>query len=351
MGRGSHAAIPALAVVALCPVGAPLSAQHPRAIEELQQLFDTDPATAFEEAWRVFQAEQADEDLDGMAALLRCVAPQASRYLYARVLDDMVDALAASARASGKWELVAEAYGARREINHLLANYFEWPMGYAGHGGRDAWDFVRRAEALEKAGQLDEAAAAQAAHFREDIERGNASCRPAVPPAQPSHMENYTGPRYYPRVWSVVEAYNEARDADAVAQSLALIGDLHDPENPWHAGNALGQIAPVISLRGGQAVLPRVQAMWRPGGGEWSQASWQLANIAIACAEAWSGRDDVYRDGYYWAMRQVAADPDGPAPMGAEASFALKLHAFGRTDEAVSVVRQYLGLVSRAPAG
>ena len=315
---------------------------HPRAarvqadrLRDLQALFESDPAAAFETAARLFEDPKAQGDLDGMMALVRVVAPEAKRCLYAKVLDDMIDAAVPLARDAGRWETLGELCLARAETCFELATHFPLASPLSDMD-RACYFGVQAADAYERAGKLtDEMAqwAEWARRYRKDAEG-----RPQLP------LDAGEPDPYKEGILASARFQTEGRDAEAVAAVAEVLARLARDPRPGAADYALTLTGGALRLRGGERLVPLARAAWQLGCSAYGP-------VVAACGAAWSGRDDAFRDLFYWLWAQAELLPSRTAPYGGGwPMFVAKLGTFGRRPEAAAAAGRYLAWTSQAPS-
>lgn len=297
----------------------------------LNELFRKDPASAFEESWRLFQEPMGRGDLDGMMAIVRVVKPEAIRCLYGRALDAMLDAVIPAARDSGKWEILGEAFEARADLNlQLRLRVASWDYMALGMHRFDHC-LLQALEAYARAGKIPDA-------LKDDV------IVTGVRDSQAAFDRNQPGEAWYP----AYRAYVDGDHAQAVRLGLELLAKARD--DPWGVARyeAMRAAAPLVEVPGGEAVLQAERALWDPSPDTVGDGQ-ALAFLCAYCTRAWSGRDDVYRDCFYWILGQF--DPLVFGPWNDPLFFALKLAVFGRKAEGLSIARRWFDFVQRVPPG
>ena len=109
-----------------------LAAAQTTSLDSLQQLFGTDPATAFEEAWRIFQEPMARGDLDGMMAIIGVVLPGLAFLVF---LVGILFRVVKWARAPVPFRIPTTS-GQQRSLPWIANQELESPSGTLGVLGR-----------------------------------------------------------------------------------------------------------------------------------------------------------------------------------------------------------------------
>ena len=325
-------ALMAIGCSAVCGQAAP----EADPLADLRQLFRTDPATAFEEAARRFEAPKAAGDLDGMMAIIRVVAPEAARCYYVRVLDDMSDAAAPVAREGGNWATLGELLWSGAQAWYACRDGIEWKCLLWSHLRAFALT-VEAAAAYERAGAVPEAVAAL-------LPQAQASLDAWQPNGEGyAWLARYGD--YRNALFDIGTADNEGRDSEAVALALGVLQRLAEETDSARVAGVLAQVAPLTGLRGGEVLIPHVRRLYRPE--YWTEWWGGARSVWAGCALGWSGRDDVLLDTFYWAFGQHDPRLGVGADSASAVSFGAKLVAFGREEEAVALLRRWLDFIDQ----
>jgi len=296
---------------------------QPQTIEELQQLFETDPATAFEEAWRMFQEPMQNDDLEGMYGIIGVVAPHAGRCCYAAVIDEMIDAALPLAEAGGRWEVVGNLCAARAGISGTVHALY-------GRSARTA-HFARRAlEALTKAG-AEQSRIEWLRNLSETHDLGE------IMSQREELRARMCGPNYGPIAVALDTAVSVGDDARALSLMREILGRASQ-EPPQAEGTERGgpfwgrgveAVAEYLWLRETQGLVLQIRSLveMRPD----SQLGTNPARsrLAMGCQMAWGGRHDVFCETFHWCWQGSDFVAEWMLP-----DFIGKARSFGRREEA-----------------
>jgi len=254
-----------------------------------------------------------------------------------------IEAAASTAREAGRWETLGELYAIGAEAHAAI--WASW-RGPNDDGFRllQFTDLAR--EALERAGK----APRRLQPLINDVEELRAHLSQIPSYWSPEACLRQNAPTYADDLAALWAAQYEGRDADDLGLASSLLQHLRPDTDPDQSNCALMTIARCVRLPGGERLIRGVCSAWRRGGNP-SYAGAVLAALAASCTSAWSGRNDVLREGYYWPLNQYqgwmayasVSRPSEP-PVGWE-RFAIKLDAFGYKQEALSLVQRWLYLV------
>ncbi len=305
---------------------------QPQTIEQLQQLFETDPATAFEEAGRMFQEPMQRGDLGAMMSIVRALAPQACEYYYALPFDDMADAARQVATEAGDWSALGEV--------HLLSAWVHSVLhGLVTGGHQDARRAVYHAErakaAYAKAGEENPGAdeIAQQVQGYAELAGWVTGAVDRLPAA------------WEERVMAVQEADRGGNDAEAVEGMGALLREaLQDPNVPANqVASLLTLSASAVRLRTGSRLLPLMRELIEQRFPDGNVGYEFHAQYSDSCIKAWSGRHDAFYREYYWCMDTF--DPTRSEVPIHLAKMSHKLRRFGGHQEAINVVARYTAMI------
>lgn len=327
------------------PAPTPPAATAPAAPSPWTLAFETDPATAFEQAAKAFDALPAGQ-LAPRMELLRAIAPSALRLRTIGVLEALVVRTTALAEQQAAWAEQGELHLLRAQAIAALVRERD------PRGGQFQPEFARIARfalladnALAKAGQTD-AVHARAADLAVKRDRAKALLGPAADRRTPQRRDQRYGALLATLLTQVAQADDEPA-LHTLEQLLELVKSEDRTPSPVGrepAASALGVAGRLLWLPGAARLLPRLQAL-AVDRRDLFRADSPCDDLAAGCALAWSGRDDEFRAGCYWALDRLAQDdlqPDEGFVM-----FAVKLRAFGRPAEADAVQARWLEAVRR----
>jgi hypothetical protein len=175
---------------ALCQTG------QPQAPADLKQLFETDPASAFERAMKVFEERKTAADLSGMIAVISVVEWPTARLWYDRPLRDMLAVAIPLAQQRGEWRQLGDLYmaGCRGEP------VFFW----RGHARRTLRYLRLAEEAYARAGCTAAGLATEIGSWRQHLQ--------AVIAKEDSWREGAFPPELSRRLKDMMVAAGEGRD-------------------------------------------------------------------------------------------------------------------------------------------
>ena len=144
----------------------------------------------------------------------------------------------------------------------------------------------------------------------------------------------------------LVDRLEEAAAAGRTEEALALVSELlQTAAGEEHAGQWAGLLAyagDYLSLPGGERLIPQLQTAAAKGKQAGRPDTWYpLAVWGTEAARHWSGRDDVWRDLFYWCLGEMDERRD-PPPLFMLGNWHRKAVAFGRAPEAGLSARRYL---------
>jgi hypothetical protein len=251
-------------------------------LEALNLLFEKDPATAFEQAARMFEELKAKGDLEGMMAIIRVVGPQARRCWYVRVLEDMIETAAPLAREAGKWEMLGDLYMQRAVP--LDGLYF----GGDNEQGRSLHYGALAEEAYQRVGKQPA--------------EGQPNYKQQLQDLMASFTERLQKEKRGAALLAILRADWEGQEGEAVALAERLLQELRQDPDGYRDLPSLSTVMNTVRLRGGERLIPGLRTICRPR----EMPVNYLQVLANACIYAWGGRDDVFRQCYNWVWDQCA---------------------------------------------
>jgi hypothetical protein len=331
-----------LGLVALA-LARPALAADEAALEGLRQLFATDPVAGFEKAQELFEEPRAKGDLDGAMSLFRVVRGWVGGgWQRWAVADDMAAPTEALARARGDFGAVAELLATRVHCAAMVPGGLSYP--YWGAGQHFIRVFQAQAEARQKAGLAPTTSPYQALY----------DSRVALADADPAaHWVEYyrvdTG--LLETIRTIERATADERYDDALTGVKRLMSDVE--RNFGAATNTsaeadyvqlTGYIGQHISMPGGEAIVAPFRALVDRHG-DLNCGGMTLESAMEACVWRWTGRDDVYRDTFYWCLGHFRQERHQP-PVASVALFCQRLASFGRGGEAQDLLRRLLAMTT-----
>ena len=311
-------------------IAAPAAAQV-ETVEDLKQLFETDPGEGFLAAARMFEQPKTNGDLDGMMEIIQVVGEASGRCHYPWPRQNMRAAAARVAEELGKWEMAGRLYAAAAgdRTNPLAGVFLASPAPSDRCQWR--WLWLRAARLM----RLAEAAYAKAGKDNPQHERLMEIEKklPALEASAEKWRSEMVGPRYALRIDTIERAAGEGLDAEAISSVQHLIQDVsREPDDSlWNA--AVRYAMYMIPVQGGDRLLPVFRGAITEGGRAGRTVSQSLFIYMMQlCAMTWPGRDDAFRDAFYWALGMVDERRTSP-PVGL-GIFTEQLRCFGRVSEA-----------------
>jgi len=311
-------------------IAAPAAAQV-ETVEDLKQLFETDPGEGFLAAARMFEQPKTNGDLDGMMEIIQVVGEASGRCHYPWPRQNMRAAAARVAEELGKWEMAGRLYAAAAgdRTNPLAGVFLASPAPSDRCQWR--WLWLRAARLM----RLAEAAYAKAGKDNPQHERLMEIEKklPALEASAEKWRSEMVGPRYALRIDTIERAAGEGLDAEAISSVQHLIQDVsREPDDSlWNV--AVRYAMYMIPVQGGDRLLPVFRGAITEGGRAGRTVSQSLFIYMMQlCAMTWPGRDDAFRDAFYWALGMVDERRTSP-PVGL-GIFTEQLRCFGRVSEA-----------------
>lgn len=325
--------------------GARAEEPAPVPLQAWAQSFEREPAKALAKAAADLR-QHPPGDLTSLLAVTRLVGAQSVRLGYGAVLEDLLDRAIPACQRAGRLVDLAELYRLRAQMARVLLGGELAPNGKPRLGAaRVAW-FEALAESADRQ-----------ARAPRGPRTGRLTDVPRLPRAD---FTARFGPRYATLLDQLNTQVAQAQDAAAVATMARLLDLVRNVERradqprPGRGGletpeaAALSVTARLLWLRGAEALLPTVRTLLVERRDVF-RGCWPTASLAAGCTAAWSGSDDAFRDGFYWAAED-ARNRDLPA----DESFVLfagKLIAFGREREAKGLLRAWLDASEAGGAG
>ena len=308
------------------------AAVNPADLEALKQLFQKDPATAFEKSWKLFQEPRKEGDLEGMMEIFDVAVIAVhfgSRQTQTQhpVIEDMIDAAVPVARRQGNWEALGNLYLVRGFMLSLNGRGPALPCSFRG------LKFIPLAvEAYEKAGKPS----SRYAWLLEKCTRELTRLRRDVSEAKDT-ITGEVGTNYAPLVLSIYEAIGEARDTEAVSGMQALLEQIATETNTRVLSAVLSVVAEMLWVRGAERCIPLVRELAEKR----NTGSGVFSNAYYACLTGWSGRSDLVWDTIYWALRGLVKSGYTNPPY----AFAGVLKPFHRDRECERLARVWAAML------
>lgn len=312
----------------------------PAALGALEQLFETDPATAFERAEAACLAALDKADFAQAEALVDLIEERAAGCLCLRPVERVAGA--PIAEKAGNWQALGRLYGARARVLWLVAGI----RGQVAMVLR-ADHFARlAAEAYGKAGASPEwlNGLSQSLHaYMSDLgarRAADAAAGPAMRAMGPARRAQYE---------AVEQAIAGGRDAEAVGGMQAILRQIVDtPAPPDQADyETIRALTLLLWVPGAEQLIPTLVDLVGVDAQHPGRTPRSAYSIVTGCIVAWSGRDDAYCKALHWAngRQQGTRDYTPIQPYQID-----KFIRFRRLEEADELARAWLRWLSDGPA-
>ncbi|NSW58087.1 MAG: CHAT domain-containing protein [Armatimonadetes bacterium] len=316
-------------------------------LDDLRTLFTADPALAFQQAADLLDACLATEDLAQALEVFRVVGSRAAQLQAWAPWDAMAARVEPMARQRGDWKAVEELLTARVQCQVYVPGGLRPP--YWGRGQHFVRLFEAARQARQKAGLPPSASSYEGLY--EELR--------ALSEADPASYWIETQPVsaiLLPIIRTVEEAGAAAQYSDMHRGVLRLIQQLEGALDAGGSDLSLRDytrlahyIGTHIGQPGGEAVVPPLRQLVDRCG-DANTGGMTLEGVMEACARRWSGRDDVFRDTFYWSLTHFRPARHQP-PVAGVGLWCQKLAVFGREGEAVTLVHRLMGMAAQRGPG
>lgn len=336
--KGLSLALAALLFFSTAPLLLPAhAAVNPADLEALKQLFEKDPATAFEKSWRMFQDPMKKGDLEGMMGIIRVVGPASRSHFCVNPLDDMIDSAVPLAQNSGQWETLGHLCLERAETARMLKE----DCGVLRPAALRIAHFGSLArEAFAKMGAVPQ----RLRYIENVITTYEEMAKWANTAAGENYELGQVGPLHWPLVKDIAQAVGEGHDREALTLVENLLRQVATEQDDRIFQAVLWRIGWLLWLRGAERIISPLRRLVDARGDRYGGSSF-VNGIATGCAVAWTGRDDVYRRTFYWCFKHLDLNRHGPG--WALGQFATKLRRFGEIHEANRLLRYWVELMHK----
>jgi len=311
-------------------------------LDSLKQLFDTDPATAFEQAEASCLAALDKASFAHVEPLVDMIQAQGTACGYIQPIERVVEAAAPVAERAGNWRVLGHLYGARAQALWQLSSSGDMVAMAcrADHYGRLA------AEAYGKSGGVPEwftLLNQTLSDYSGDLDARRAADGWAGP------LVRAMGPACKATYDAVEQAMVEGNDADAVAQMQDVLDRITATPAAVEDDDAriVLALALLLWVPGADRLIPTLVELGGVDVRHPGRISGLAYNVLSGCFPAWGGRDDAYHEAIRWAIARDEAVREATRIQPFQIDKFIRLR---RLEEADELARAWLRWYSEGPA-